>query len=62
MNDFREAGVLMSYVNFQVLDHLQEAFQNGDDAAQSVIGSFSNKKKTLDQMKLLNGSHVKKLH
>lgn len=44
MNDFREVGVLKSFINIQLLDHLLEAYQNGDGAAKSVIDSFADRK------------------
>lgn len=44
MNNFREMGVLKGYVNFQLLDHILEKYENGDCAAQKLIGSFANEK------------------
>lgn len=44
MCNYREYGVLKSYINFQLLDHLLEAYERGDDAAQKIIRSFSDSK------------------
>ena len=44
MRNIRQQGVLKSYVNFQLLDHLKDSYEKGNEGAKEVIESFAKTK------------------
>ncbi|ASU24131.1 hypothetical protein CCZ37_16610 [Vibrio qinghaiensis] len=44
MENIRQMGVLKSYINFQLLDYIDEKFLEGDEAARYLVTSFAQRK------------------
>jgi len=45
MNNYHKLGVMNSYINFQLLDHLKECHENNNESAREIISSFAAHKK-----------------
>ncbi len=52
MKKIHQLGVLQSYINIQLLDYLKESYENGNNSAQELIGSFSKRKQWDDKITL----------